>query len=254
MSGFVGYWGYGAHEELELNLARCLNAIPALSQRISLKEPPSNGRALAHAGIALWGANAQFERQTQDDPGSFTASLSASGIATTQDVWVTAGGRSLRLGREPFGRATLYWTQIKEVIWFASRLQCLLPILNRRDVATAGLYGYVCFSFVPAPLTPVENVFAIPAGSESVWSMDSASQSDATLFRESFFQNDWRESDHQICDEEQATLELRGILENAIRKQIDDLPSGPVAVFLSGGLDSSITAALLAREGVRADG
>ena len=250
MNGFVGYWGCGAHRELELLLTRCIEALPGTSQRLSLPEPPSNRPDSSVAGIAGWGTKPQFERDTKDVTASLAASLSASGISTTHDVWVKAERQCLRLGREPFGRATLYWTQLKDVIWFASRLQSLLPILKSRDVAIAGMYGYACLSFVPAPLTPLEGVFAVAAGSESVWRMDSASETGSKLSTESVRLNEWRDSEPEICSEEQATLQLRGILEKAIRKQVEDLPSGPVAVFLSGGLDSSVTAALLARAGV----
>lgn len=251
MSAFVGYWGFGAQDELEPLLNRCREAIPGTSQRISLTEPLSNGQDTTVAVIVSWGTNARAECDTQSVTAALTGALSASGIPTSQDVWVQADRRCLHLGRESFGRAPLYWTRLKDVIWFATRLQSLLQILKSRDVAIAGLYGYGCFSFVPAPLTPLENVFAVAAGSESVWRVDHRSRNAGRLSRQTVRLNEWRESEHQICGEVEATSQLRDILEKAIRKQVDDLPSDPVAVFLSGGLDSAVTAALLARAGVR---
>src|SRR5207247_1206065 len=130
MSGFVGYWGCGARKELENLLTRCVGAIPGTPQLISLSELLSNGPDLSSAGIACWGANAQSECETRGVTAVLAASLSVSGISTTRDVWVTAERQCLRLGREPFGRSTLYWSRLNDVIWFASRLQSLLPILK----------------------------------------------------------------------------------------------------------------------------
>ncbi|HWN98990.1 MAG TPA: asparagine synthase-related protein, partial [Blastocatellia bacterium] len=252
MSGFVGYWGCGAQQELEALLTRCLEALPGTSHRINLTDAYSNGRHPISAGLACWGTDARQERETRNQPHSLAASLSVSGISTDQDVWAHTDDNCLRLGRESFGRATLYWTQLNGAVWFASRLQTLLPILECRDVSIAGLYGYTCFSFVPAPLTPVKNVFAVPAGSESAWRIDGGSKTHSTFTREIARLSEWREGDRQVRSEDKAILELRSLLEDSIRRQVDDLPGGPVAVFLSGGLDSAVTAALLARAGVSA--
>jgi hypothetical protein len=43
------------------------------------------------------------------------------------------GGHRLILGREPFGKVPLYGMQQGQVIWFASRLQLLLPVIENPE-------------------------------------------------------------------------------------------------------------------------
>ena len=247
MSGVLGYWGFESRAQ-EL-FARCLKGTPSPRVQSFASKPSANGLGEpVVSAVGCWGNHSFLERAASGE--ALLASLSASGIPADVDISIEADSDSLRLWRESFGRATLYWTRLNSVIWFSSRLRVLLSILETAEVSAAGLYGYGCFSFVPAPLTPVENIFAIPAGSESVWRMSGISEPGDALFRETRRINEWREAENQIADEAEATRQLRGLLGEAIHAQLDALPHGPVGVFLSGGLDSSITAALLVRAGV----
>ncbi|RQH26035.1 hypothetical protein D4Z78_01070 [Okeania hirsuta] len=170
------------------------------------------------------------------------ASLSASGLSDSIDAWVKLENNQLILGREPFGRVPLYWAKIEKVIWFASQLKLLLPIIYEPSISIPRFYGYTCFSYVPTPLTPVENIFAVPAGTEQIF-----------LEPEIQIQRhyDWRENSVQIEDKNDAITQLKTLLKNAINRQIIDLNYEPVGVFLSGGLDSSIVAALLVKAGIK---
>ncbi len=183
--------------------------------------------------------------------------LSASGlVAPTNsfpaDAWVQCQRDRLVLGREPFGKMPLYWLHQDQVIWFASRWQWLLPLLPTPELDAAAIYGYSCFSYVPTPLTPVMGIQAVPAGEERVWrrsngqdaSGESITSQSAALWK-------WQESTQQLQEEEIAIAELQTLLKNAIHRQIQDLPQEPVGVLLSGGLDSSIVAALLVQAGVQ---
>ncbi len=248
MSEVFGYWGPGSCEETEERLARSLEQIATTASRFTLQHLTNNNKTGSTGAMACWGDHARLKQSAAS--GLIVASLAASGLPTDRDIAVEVSRDSLRLKRDSFGRAVLYWTRISDVIWFASRLELLLPILESRNIAIDGLYGYGCFSFVPAPLTPIENVFAVQSGSETVWLLGDDSGDDCGLSRETVSTQEWIESNQQIVDEAEATLLLRGNLETAIRNQIEALPSGPVGVFLSGGLDSSITAALLVRAGV----
>lgn len=174
--------------------------------------------------------------------------LSASGLAEL-DAWACLREGDLVLGREPFGRVPLHWREVEGRIWFSSHLKLLLP-LERNCVSLPALYGYSCFSYVPVPLTPVEGIGAIAAGTEQIWT---AGKSSVVRHYE------WRQGAAQLGDEARcfvdttrvAVPQLQALLKDAVQRQIGDLGSEPVGVMLSGGLDSSIVAALLVQAGVR---
>ncbi len=218
--GCLGYWGYDREGSLG----------PTLSHLV------------AQTQLKGW--------QPQSALGDSPIALSASGIEA--NAWIAATATSLTLGRDAFGRMPLYWMQRNQVIWFASRLQWLLPLVSSQGkppgVNLAALYGYSCCSYVPTPLTPVQAVMALPAGLEQTWEGDGAgkvrSPSSHSLVN-------WRESPTQLEDEATAIAQLQDLLKTAVDRQISDLGDEPVGVLLSGGLDSSIVAALLVKAGVR---
>ena len=179
-------------------------------------------------------------------------SLSAAGILELADATIKFENKRLILSRDRIGRVPLYWFRQGQIIWFATRMQLLLPVLNSPQVSIPGFYGYNCFSYVPTPLTPIENVFTVPAGCEIVWEINQYSRntSNTSIVKiQNYYQ--WKESQNLIRDENTAILQLQGLLKDAIHRQISDLPSAEVGVFLSGGLDSSIVAALLVQAGVK---
>ncbi len=168
--------------------------------------------------------------------------ISASGSAN--DCWANLKESDLVLGREPFGRMPLYWLECEQTIWFASHLQLLLPLIAQPEIDVDGLYGYSCFSYVPTPLTPVKGIRSIPAGVELSWAL-------GHLQPVIISQASWQQSNEQIADETIAINQLQDLLQSAIQRQIQDLPDEPVGVLLSGGLDSSIVAALLVQNGIK---
>lgn len=227
---FIGYWGYGFPLGLNTILFR-------ITGDKNTKVFNFNGEKFI-AGISYIGA----EKAPLTRGQTLIASLSASGISNTIDAWIKLENNQLILGREPFGRVPLYWAKIENVIWFASQFKLLLPIISEPSISIPGFYGYTCFSCVPTPLTPVENIFAVPAGTEQIF-----------LEPEIQIQRhyEWRENPVQIEDKNDAITQLQILLKNAVYRQIIDLPSEPVGVFLSGGLDSSIVAALLVQAGIK---
>jgi asparagine synthase (glutamine-hydrolysing) len=168
--------------------------------------------------------------------------ISAAGIQL--DCWVRLQVADLVLGREPFGRSSLYWTELDGTIWFASYLQLLLPLISRPEIDRAALYGYSCFSYVPTPLTPIQGIQAVPAGTELAWSS-------GTLQPITIATDLWQQAPAQLTDETVAVQQLQSLLQSAVQRQIQDLADRPVGVFLSGGLDSSIVAALLVQNGIK---
>jgi len=96
-------------------------------------------------------------------------SFSAAGLNSNPDIWAKNQLNYFTLAREPFGKVSCYYLQVEKGIWFASRLQILLPLLKSPRVSIPAFYGYICFSYVPNPLSPVEEILTIPAGVEQSW-------------------------------------------------------------------------------------
>ena len=263
MSTVIGYWSGNENVETPDKLHRLLTEASAVvgrgeSKIISpcvVQSSPRPDRAEPTSpinfGIAVCGRHAALEAAEARGPGGATcaslkATLAASGARTDADVWFEASGRGLNLGRDVFGRATIFWTRTDDAVWFASRLGLLLSVVGGARISVAGFYAYGCYSYVPAPLTPVENVYAVPAGSEVVWSgaAPEAPPQTRTLY-------EWREAAAQTVDEKEAAGSLRSLLEESVAEQLGRSTGEPVGVFLSGGLDSAVTAAMLVRAGSR---
>lgn len=224
---FVGYWGYGDGTILAQTLTTVLDQTGRKDWRVS-SQPAADGILVALSAAGL-GNNPQID-------------------LTPSDAWVRIGANCLTLGRQALGRVPLYWLQIEQVIWFASAVTILLPLLDSPKVSIPALYGYSCFSYVPTPLTPIEEVAAIPAGTQLSWKGDGKGN---LLSPQSQRLLEWREHSQQINNEPEAITQLQTMLQGAVERQIADLAGETVGVFLSGGLDSSIVAALLVRSGIK---
>ncbi len=207
--------------------------------------------------IGYWGVDKEVEAWIRSIPTASAVPVKHIAIAAAYgitnrdraDAWVEITGDCLILGREAFGRVPLYWMRQDKTIWFASQLQLLLP-LQRNTVSIPAVYGYSCFSYVPNPLTPVEGIFTIPAGTEQVWQGQ-----DESLQPRSVRLNQWQEADELITDETLAVSELKRLLKKSIDIKTTDLSSSePIGVLLSGGLDSSVVAALLVQAGLKVRG
>lgn len=220
---FVGYWGCGNKATLSPMLEMACQV--GGTNSCTLSYPTADGTL-----IELSAAGGQSHQHNN----------------TSSDAWVRIEGNCLTLGRQAFGRVTLYWMQIEQVIWFASRLQLLLHLVAPK-VSIPALYGYSCFSYVPTPLTPIEQIAALPAGTEQTWIQDAGS----LLTPQSQCLLEWVEEPHQIYNEQDAIAQLQILLKASVARQIADLDNATVGVSLSGGLDSSIIAALLVQAGVK---
>lgn len=230
MGGFIGYWGCNSSPNIE-----------AIFKQVTA------GKTTKILTNNCWGVGYLGKVEISHPKAkNVIASVSASGFKDAADVWVKLENDSLILGREPFGRVPLYWLEINRVIWFASQVQLLLPVLAKPEVNMAGLYGYSCFSYCPNPLTPVAGIFAVEAGTEINWHPE---EKQAIKI---FYQ--WRESSEKIHDEKEAISQLKILLKDGANRQVRDLPDEPVGVFLSGGIDSSTVAALLVEAGVKVRG
>jgi len=147
--------------------------------------------------------------------------------------------QQLVLARDRLGKKPLFYTQDGARLVFASEIKALLrhPDVPRRPARdlTALLLAY---GYVPAPQTFFEGIVALPPGHLLVcragqitacayWTPPQAAPADPRARAEDYLEA------------------LRATLDEAVRLRL--LSDVPLGAFLSGGLDSSLIVALMAR-------
>ena len=111
------------------------------------------------------------------------------------------------------------------------------------DIDRAALSAYLACLYVPAPRTIHAGIRKLPPGHVLTW------QAGRTTV-ERYWMPDLRGG--RRLDAEAAAEEILPLLEQAVAGQM--IADVPVGCFLSGGIDSSVIAALMARENQRAGG
>ncbi|MCA9167458.1 MAG: asparagine synthase (glutamine-hydrolyzing) [Planctomycetales bacterium] len=145
----------------------------------------------------------------------------------------------LFVARDRVGIKPLYMTTLRRpqgnVLLFASELRALLDtgLVNRR-IDPVGLSSYLWNGLVIGPTTIVSGVKLLPPGTTQEIALSGEMRSSRRYWRLPAPGGKRRDTD-----------ELAAELENAVRlRMISDVP---IAVFLSGGIDSSAIAALACR-------
>jgi asparagine synthase (glutamine-hydrolysing) len=137
--------------------------------------------------------------------------------------------RRLLLARDRLGIKPLYYRLLPDGIAFASELKALL-LLGIPEIDKSALRDYLFHGYVPAPKTIYAGIAKLPAGHTL-----SFADGRATV------QRFWNPSAAIVARDSAATLEeLDALLREIIPAQT--LSDVPVGVFLSGGIDSALTA------------
>src|SRR3954469_6558575 len=149
--------------------------------------------------------------------------------------------RRLLLARDPFGIKPLYYRVADGVLSFASELKALVrqPGFSG-DVALEALEAYLAFNSVPAPMSIYREVGKLPAGH-----VLEARDGRIEVRR---FARPAPVAAPEVRREPGRSLaiELRERLRDSVRAHLES--DVPVGVFLAGGIDSSLLAALAAEE------
>lgn len=213
-----------------VTLARFARALGSSRQ---LLDPAAGGfaadfDACRHAGTEVGAAKLEHLARTgrlAEVDGAFAA------------AWRDPESGALHLARDPVGERSVYYARIRGGIAFASTLRPLLDSgLVERELNRPALPAYLSFGYVPGPETLVAGVRQLLPGQHLV-------------FRRTRVEEEWLwalpPEDAAHDGEDVLRRRLRARLEHAVAVR---LPAGdPVAVTLSGGIDSSLVAALAAR-------
>ena len=176
--------------------------------------------------------------QCEDD---WRALLAANRLADVEGAFVVAwtdSSGTLHLARDGVGGRTLFYAMVDDTLYFAASIKALLDTgCVAKTLRLASVATYLTYAYLPGRETLVEGVYELLPG-------ERVSFDGAGLRREAF----WSLPSKAIscADETQLRDELRAELERAVQRTLP--ASGqPVAVFLSGGLDSSLVVALAAK-------
>jgi asparagine synthase (glutamine-hydrolysing) len=142
----------------------------------------------------------------------------------------------LVLARDRYGIKPLYYREADGELAFASELRAL----PRGEIDLHALDAFLAFNSVPGPLTIFREVRKLQAGHVLTW-QDGRSE----LAR---YARPAPVSADEVRGDEEAELveELRARLRDSVRAHL--VSDVPVGVLLSGGIDSSVLAALAAEE------
>jgi asparagine synthase (glutamine-hydrolysing) len=152
-------------------------------------------------------------------------------------VWDSRRRRAV-LARDRLGIKPLYWARRGDLLLFASELKSLLACgLIEPDLDYEALDAYLTLGFVPGPRTPLADVQKLDPGCRLVIDADGHRV-------ERYWDFPKPEPDRSLSAPEHAER-LLALLEESVRLRL--MSDVPLGAMLSGGLDSSLIVALMAR-------
>jgi asparagine synthase (glutamine-hydrolysing) len=145
---------------------------------------------------------------------------------------------TLYLVRDRFGKKPLFYSIQEGEIAFASELCALLPLLKRRpDLHVPALDLFLAYQFIPAPHSIYASVHKIRPAHYGVWHEG--------IWQEMRYWELAFEPENAIAEEDALELLDERVRESVRLRLRSDVPVG---VLLSGGVDSSLVAAMAAQE------
>ncbi len=152
-------------------------------------------------------------------------------------VWDERKGKLL-LGRDRFGEKPLYYCDSGEAISFGSEIS-VLANLPGTEIDAAALDEYFVFGYVPGPGTILTTINQLPAAHTLTWTRGEHGIRLARYWEPVVSSGEAPAPTPVLI--EQATE----LLSRAVKSRL--MSDAPLGVFLSGGVDSTIVAALAAR-------
>jgi asparagine synthase (glutamine-hydrolysing) len=147
-------------------------------------------------------------------------------------------GQKLVLARDRIGQKPLFYAQDGEEFLFASELKAVLATMKReREIDYESIHHYLSLRFIPPPRTMLRHVKKLPPAHTLVYE---AGQITISRY--------WNLSFREKLDlsETEFMTSLREKLVQTVESHL--VSDVPVGAFLSGGMDSSMIVAIVARD------
>ena len=152
-------------------------------------------------------------------------------------LWDPAN-KMLFMARDPLGKKPLAYAQTSQGFIFASEVGALAkhPSVSG-EMDWDALTHYLSLSYIPGPFSIYQSIRKLPPGHFAIYDAEG-------LRTEQYFELDYKEKEKVGLDE--AVDLVHEELRHAVRlRMISDVPLG---AMLSGGLDSSLVAAIMAEQ------
>lgn len=147
--------------------------------------------------------------------------------------------KTLHLARDGYGIKPLFYTQHNGAIWFASEIKALLTIPGfQPKPGLEALHHYLSIGFIPDKLTAFEGIHELRPGQRLSYTLGDDQPKTARFFDVTY------QVDSDLTEKEAIEKSLE-LLEEAIQRQL--ISDVPVGVMLSGGIDSSALAIMMAK-------
>lgn len=140
--------------------------------------------------------------------------------------------------RDQLGFYPLYWFVEGNILWIATHIGELTAVSSQKQPSLLALFSFFKYGYVPAPHTPVVGIVKLLAG-EYIHAQPE---------KEVVSQRYWRplQTAPKVQTVDAFVEETREVMKTAVARHLNG--SERVALFLSGGLDSTILAAILAQQ------
>ena len=153
---------------------------------------------------------------------------------------------SIVFARDPYGIKPLYIAKTSKGLLFASQVKALVASgLVSRTINNGAVAGFYIWGSVPEPLTLYDDVRPVPAGSYVIVDREGASRTGQYADVSAAWSR-------RLSADSELSDRVRAALESSVRAHL--VSDVPVAVLLSGGVDSGAIAGLMAQFGQAVEG
>jgi asparagine synthase (glutamine-hydrolysing) len=143
------------------------------------------------------------------------------------------------LVRDRLGIKPLYWARVGDVVVFGSELKCLIASgLVEQELDYEAIAAYLSLGYVPGSMTPLRGVRKLLPGERLI-------VEDGNMRLERWWRYPAPQADLTPRDSDEWAEILMDKLDESVRLRL--MSDVPLGAMLSGGLDSSLIVALMAR-------
>ncbi|MBK7129195.1 MAG: asparagine synthase (glutamine-hydrolyzing) [Crocinitomicaceae bacterium] len=149
-------------------------------------------------------------------------------------IYYNESANELFAARDRFGIKPLLYYQDEDKFILSSELSAIMAFDVTCDINPKALHDYFTYTYIPAPETILKHVFKLEPG------YFIKCHSDGTVVKQVYYQNELKTKTD--LNFETAKEKLVDLLSSSVKRRL--IADVPLGCFLSGGIDSSVIAAL----------